>query len=160
MKPFIVIAAALPPLAAVASSFPSIEIHSQTYESACNATQWKSIQESLEGFANGRGEKKLTTLVRTWLCESGRKADATIRRHAVARIPSTSEQTGILGSERSYVARSELSALGGRAWYASVQSSDGKVSVSYYPNEACVASVTFTYRREDWLFVSINGACD
>lgn len=154
------IAMALVPCVTHANSFPSIEIHGQRHESACNVPPWNLVQASLEEAAAGRSPKDLSLLVRTWLCGNGTQADATVRKSAKAKIPVVSEQTGIVGKERRHVDRSSLSALGGKAWEASVDAEGGRITVSYSPNEACAASGTFAYTRGKWLLVAIGESCD
>ena len=160
MRCSIFIALALATSTSAASPYPNLEIHGISYASACVESNWKEIQELLESASKGRNTRSLLSLVRTWLCESGPSANQFVRGNAASRILVTSEQTGIIGQENSYVPSSSVQALGGNVWGVIIQYSADKVGVSYYPNEACAASGTFNYRNGKWLLTALGEACD
>jgi hypothetical protein len=83
-----------------------------------------------------------------------------IRRQTQSNIALASEETGVVGKARTPASRLAISALGGKAWGVIVEASDGKINVSYYPNEACASSGTFAYKKGKWLLVSMDEACD
>lgn len=145
---------------AKADSPPNLEIHGMTYESACTTQNWKVIHNSLNEVAKSQSPAQLTRLVRTWLCGSGAHADDFLRQNSLRQIPIRSEQTGIVGVAKSVTERSNISALGGRAWYVSVQGLGPHVTVSYLPNEACAASATFSVAKSHWRLAAMSEACD
>lgn len=160
MRLSVFIALAIETSMSAATPYPKLEIHGISYASACVESNWKEIQDSLESASKGRNTRSLLSLVRTWLCESGPSANQFIRGHAASKISVTSEQAGIIGQENSYVPSSSVQALGGNVWGVIVQKSADKVGVSYYPNEACAASGTFSYRNGKWLLTALGEACD
>lgn len=160
MRRSIFIALAIATSTSAASPYPNLEIHGISYESACIESNWKEIQELLESASKGRNTRSLLSLVRTWLCESGPRANQFVRSNATSKIRVTSEQTGIIGQENSYAPSSSVQALGGNVWGVIVQNAANKVGLSYYPNEACAASGTFSYRNGKWLLTALGEACD
>lgn len=156
----ITVALAITASTSAASPYPSLDIHGMIYESACIDSTWKETHDLLAAASKGNSSSDLIKLVRTWLCESGPRANEVVRSSAPSRIRITSEQTGIIGQERGYLSRSSVHALGGQVWGVIVEQSADNVRVSYYPNEACVAAGTFAYRHGKWLFASMSEACD
>lgn len=135
-------------------------MHGVRYESACFDYNWKATQDLLVSASKGRNPSGLLNLVRTWLCESGPRADQIIRRSAAANIELTSEQTGVIGQKHSHIPPSAVHTLGGKVWGVNVERANNKVSVKYYPNEACAASGTFAHRNGQWRLITIIEACD
>ncbi len=160
LRPLLCAAAAAASLPASAQEFPSLTIQSVFYESACVPSNWASIAAEINRAAIGKNPANLVRLTRVMLCESGANADEFLRRNAVPKIPVVAEETGSVGKSKSTIDRMSLSAYGGEAWSASIEAKGEKVSVSYYPNEACITSRDFSFRQGRWLLVSIADACD
>lgn len=145
MRCAIPIALAITASTGVAAPYPALVIHDVIYESACVDSNWKETQAFLVSASNGKNPIDLLNLVKTWICESGARADEAVRRRAAANIRLTFEQTGIMGQQHSDLSPSSVHALGGNAWGVVVESEISKVKISCFPNEACAASGTFAY---------------
>jgi hypothetical protein len=160
MRPALSIALAISASASAAGLYPELDMHGVRYESACIYTNWKATQELLVSASKGKNPSGLLNLVKTWLCDSGPRADQILRRSAATKIQLTSQQTGIIGQKHSHIPPSSVRALGGKVWDVDVERATNKVSVKYYPNEACAASGTFAHRNGQWRLITVSEACD
>lgn len=154
------VALGLVALVATAADFPSIGIHGQDYPSACGAAEWADLEGALRTQAEGRRPQQLVDLVRTYLCDEGPQADQRLQRRVAQYVRVISEETGIIGQSHSRIERASVRALGGRAWSAGVEAEEGRVWVSFAPNEACATSTGFRHGRQGWMLYALNEACD
>lgn len=137
-----------------------LNIHGEAYLPACAQAEWRKLHGSVLEAAADRDAGQLAGAVWNYLCGAGEAAARRLRRSLPARVFSVGSQTGTEGEVKRFVPRAEFSTLAGQAWGASVGEEGGKVVVSYYPNEACVASVTFAFRDRRWLLTRMSDACD
>jgi len=126
---------------------------------ACSKKNWAAIDEQLRAL-DIESPQELASLVRTFLCRSGDKATASLRRSMPKLIATSAYATGEEGTSHGRVSRSEVTPLGGHAWDAGVSKEGAQVELSYAPNEACVASASFIHKLGGWLLVGIGDACD
>lgn len=126
---------------------------------ACSKKAWAAIDEQLQAL-DIESPQELASLVRTFLCRSGDRATASLRRSMPKLIATSAWATGEEGTSHGRVSRSEVTPLGGHAWDVSVSKEDAQVQLSYAPNEACIASASFIHKPGGWLLVGIGDACD
>ena len=114
--------------------------------------------------ASGREPAGAWRLVETLLCSPNSKAS---RRYLTSVLPaevrSVSSGTGqdeISESVRRDGRLIEALLAGGEAWHATVESESTEISLSYYPNEACINSRTLRFVNRSWRVVKMSQACD
>lgn len=142
----------------------TLNVHGVEYANACTPHSLKALRKSVWRVARGRDASGAWRLVKTLLCAPDSKAS---RRYLTSVIPaevrSVSEGTG--QEETSESVRRDgrlIEALlaEGKAWQARVESESTDVSLSYYPNEACINTRTLSFVNRRWRLFKISEACD
>ena len=142
----------------------TLDVQGVKYSNACTPDGRKALRKSVWRVAAGREATGAWRLVETLLCSPNSKAS---RRYLTsvlgAEVRSVSSGTG--QDEVSQSVRRDgrlIKALlaGGEAWHATVESESTGISLSYYPNEACINSRTLSFVNRSWRLVKISQACD
>lgn len=147
-------------LAAADERHQPLNIHGEAYPPACTKAEWRQLHGSVLEVAADRDAEQLSGAVRNYLCGAGQAAVRRLRSSLPARVLLVVSQTGTESDMKRLVPRAEISPLAGHAWGVSVGEESGQVVVSYYPNEACAASVSFAFRDRRWLLTRLRDACD
>ena len=142
----------------------TLDVHGVKYANACTTDARKALRKSVWRVAGGRDASGAWRLVETLLCAPDSKAS---RRYLTgvlpAQIRSVSWGTGqdeISKSVRRDGRLIEALLAKGEAWDATVKSESTEVSLSYYPNEACIKTRTLRFVNRRWRLVKISEACD
>ena len=142
----------------------TLNVHGVEYANACTPQGRKALRKSVWKVSGGRDASGAWRLVETLLCAPDTKAS---RRYLTSVVPaevrSVSEGTG--QDEVSELVRRDgrlIEALlaEGEAWQATIKSKSRKVSLSYYPNEACINTRTLSFVNRRWRLFKISAACD
>ena len=142
----------------------TLNVYGVEYANACTPHGRKALRKSVWRVAGGRDASGAWRLVETLLCAPDTKAS---RRYLASVLPaqvrSVSEATGQdVVSE--WVKRDgkliEALLAEGEAWQATVKSESKRVSLSYYPNEACINTRTMSFVSRRWRLLKISHACD
>jgi hypothetical protein len=142
----------------------TLNVYGVEYANACTPHGRKALRKSVWRVASGRDASGAWRLVETLLCAPDSRAS---RRYLASVLPaevrSVSEGTGqdeISESVRRDARLIEALLAEGEAWQATVKSESTKVSLSYYPNEACVNTRTLSFVNRKWRLLKISAACD
>ena len=142
----------------------TLDVHGVEYANACAPDERKALRKSVWRVATGRDASGAWRLVETLLCAPDSKAS---RRYLTSVLPaevrSVSWGTGqdeISESVRRDGRLIEALLAEGEAWHATVESESTEVSLSYYPNEACINTRTLSFVNRRWRLVKISEACD
>lgn len=142
----------------------TLNVHGVEYANACTPDGRKALRKSVWRVAGGRDASGAWRLVETLLCTRDSKAS---RRYLTSALPaevrSVSWGTGqdeISESVRRDGRLIEALLAEGEAWHATVESESTEVSLSYYPNEACINTRTLSFVNRRWRVVKISEACD
>lgn len=142
----------------------TLNVHGVEYANACTPDGRKALRKSVWKVAGGRDASGAWRLVETLLCAPDSKAS---RRYLTSVVPaevrSVSWGTGqddISKSVRRDGRLIEALLAKGEAWHATVKSESTEVSLSYYPNEACINTRTLSFVNRRWRLVTISEACD
>ena len=142
----------------------TLEVQGVKYANACTLEGRKALRKSVWRVAGGRKATGAWRLVETLLCSPNSKAS---RRYLTSVLPaeirSVSSGTGqdeTFESVRRDGRLIEALLAGGEAWHATVESESTELSLSYYPNEACINSRTLSFVNRRWRVVKISQACD
>jgi hypothetical protein len=142
----------------------TLEVHGVEYANACTPDGRKALRKSVWRVAVGRDARGAWRLVETLLCAPDSKAS---RRYLTSVVPAEirSMSWGTGQDEVSVSVRRDgrlIEALlaEGEAWHATVESESTEVSLSYYPNEACIKTRTLSFVNRRWRLVKISEACD
>ena len=141
-----------------------LEVHGVAYANACAPEQLRALRKSVWRVARGRDASGAWRLVETLLCAPDSKAS---RRYLTSVLPAEvrSISSGTGEDEISEMVRRDgklIRALlaEGEAWHAAVASESAEVSLSFYPNEACISTRTLSFGNGKWRLVKISQACD
>jgi len=138
------------------AEFQPINVHGEMKINACVPEQRETVRAELpEGAAQ---------LVNTLLCAKKTEANKTyLLRHMGKFIKRT-------GTDENYVERTELIKVdselaerllsAGEAWDVSVEVSANRISITYMPNEACLAGRELVRKKGRWMIAAIDSACD
>lgn len=142
----------------------TLNVHGVEYANACTPDGRKALRKSVWRIAGGRDPSGAWRLVETLLCAPDSKAS---RRYLTSVIPAEvrSVSWGTGQDEISEPVRRdsrlfEALLAEGKAWHATVESESREVSLSYYPNEACINTRTLSFVNRRWRLVKISEACD
>ena len=142
----------------------TLTVHGVEYANACTPDGRKALRKSVWRVAGGRDASGAWRLVETLLCAPDSKAS---RRYLTGVLPaevrSVSSGTGqdeISESVRRNGRLIEALLAEGEAWHATVESASTEISLSYYPNEACINTRTLSFVNRRWRLLKISEACD
>ena len=142
----------------------TLDVHGVEYANACALGERRALRKSVWRVAGGRDPGGAWRLVETLLCAPDSKAS---RRYLNGVLPAEvrSESSGTGQDEISESVRRDgrlIEALlaEGKAWHATVASETTEVTLSYYPNEACMNTRTLSFVNRRWRLVKISEACD
>ena len=142
----------------------TLNVYGVEYANACTPQGLKALRKSVWRVAGGRDASGAWRLVETLLCAPDSKAS---RRYLTSVLPaevrSVSAGTGqdeISESVKRDGRLIESLLAEGEAWQATVKSESTKVSLSYYPNEACINTRTLSFVNRRWRLLKISDACD
>ena len=142
----------------------TLNVYGVEYANACTPHGRKALRKSVWRVAGGRDASGAWRLVETLLCAPDSKAS---RRYLTSVLPAElrSVSGGTGQDEISELVKRDgrlIEALlaEGEAWQATVEAESTKVSLSYYPNEACINSRTLSFVNRSWRLVKISQACD
>lgn len=144
-------------------SYPSLSMHGNTYQNACAPDQLARLQNALSQ-TSVRESRAAWVAVKTLLCADNKGAARLAVKSLLApNVRRVFEATG--DSPRSeLVARTDALVdemfAERNAWDASVEIANGKLSLQYFSNEACVRSRTLTFSKKQWSISEIGEACD
>ena len=134
------------------------------YANACSPEGRKALRKSVWRVASGREAAGAWRLVETLLCSPNSKAS---RRYLTSVLPAEvrSVSSGTGEDEISESVRRDGRLINsllarGEAWHATVESESTEISLSYYPNEACINSRTLRFVNRSWRVAKISQACD
>ena len=143
--------------------FQVLEMHGQTYYSACTADQLSNLGAA---FLKERSVKsdQIWRAVNVMLCTP---KGAASRRFVKALLPtkvrqlieSTGDEPSTKFTVRTDAMVDEMFAEG-KAWDARITSDGETVTLLYFSNEACVASRTLQWKNKKLAIVEIGEACD
>jgi len=146
-----------------ANKYPSLNMHGSTYPNACSKPEQQVLRQAIL-------KAKVQKLPAVWravqalLC-----APRTGPEHAylgsmfAKKIKQKQEDTGSEPSHEVVARTDELidrTMAAGEAWDANLDIEVDKIRLQYFPNEACVRSVTLSYRQTKWVIDEIDEACD
>ena len=142
----------------------TLNVHGVKYTNACTPDRRKALRRSVWRVAGGRDATGAWRLVETLLCAPDSKSS---RRYLTSVLPaevrSVSGGTGqdeISESVRRDGRLIEALLAEGEAWHATVKPESTEISLSYYPNEACINTRTLSFVNRRWRLVKISEACD
>lgn len=142
----------------------TLNVYGVEYANACTPHGRKALRKSVWRVAGGRDASGAWRLVETLLCAPDSKAS---RRYLASVIPahvrSVSGGTGqdeISESVKRDGRLIETLLAEGEAWQATVESKSRELSLSYYPNEACIHTRTLSFVNRRWRLLKISESCD
>ncbi len=140
-----------------------LDVYGEVYPNACKPTERKARQASLAALKEP-DMQKLSQAIDTLLCAPGTPAnERDVRQMLASRVKTTDEATGSDAEVRRRRPSPELARevmAKGDAWGATVEPHEDGIVVHYWANEACVASVVFSYRGRKWWISRAGSACD
>jgi len=146
-----------------ANNYPSLEMHGVTYANACSKPQQQVLRQAL---SKGRIENlpAVWRAVQALLCAPRTGPErAYLGSMFAKKIKQKLEETGSEPSYEVVVRTDELidgTMAAGEAWDANLDIEVDRIRLQYFPNEACVRSVTLSYRQTKWVIDEIDEACD
>ena len=142
----------------------TLDVHGVEYANACTPDGRTALRKSVWRVARGRDASGAWRLVETLLCAPDTKAGRRYLNSVLAgEVRSLSWGTGqdeISESVRRDGRLIEALLAEGEAWHATVESESTKISLNYYPNEACINTRTLSFVNRRWRLVKISEACD
>jgi hypothetical protein len=142
----------------------TLNVHGVEYANACTPDGRKALRKSVWKVAGRRDANGAWRLVETLLCAPDSKASRRYLTSVVpAKVRSVSSGTGqddVSESVRRDAKLFDALLAEGDAWRATVESVSKQVSLSYYPNEACINTRTLSFVSKRWRLVKISDACD
>lgn len=135
-------------------------IHGTAATCACSKSGWAALDAQLKALPDIEAAPELASLLHTFLCRSGDRANASLLRSMPKLVATSAWATGDEETTVGRLPRREVTTRGGSAWDASVSKDGGRVVLSYAPDEACVAGASFIHKPGGWLLVGIDDACD
>jgi len=146
-----------------ANNYPSLEMHGVTYANACSKPEQQVLRQGLskEGVEN---LPAVWRAVQALLCAPRTGPErAYLGSMFAKKIKQKQEDTGSEPSHEVVARTDELidrTMAAGEAWDANLDIEVDKIRLQYFPNEACVRSVTLSYRQTKWVIDEIDEACD
>ena len=131
-----------------------------TYPEACKKQEWEIIKAKLTSFANGRSEERLTKLAHTYICGRGAVAANELLRNAPKEIQVVSAGSGQAPTTELIDAQSALQPQAGSAWGVEVSESENQLRISFWKDEACIATTSLVFRANSWLITRMEESCD
>jgi len=158
--PILLLAAA----AASAQNVPQdMEAYGVVHTAACKPTERKALKASLDALKEP-DTQKLWQAIDTLLCAPATPANERyVKQMLASRVKTTDEGTGSEPDVQHQPPTAKLARevmAKGQAWSAAIDSRAEGVVVRYAPDEACIASVTLTYRGKKWWISRAGSACD
>ena len=142
----------------------TLNVYGVEYANACTPHARKALRKSVWRVEGGRDASGAWRLVETLLCAPDSKAS---RRYLTSVVPAKVRSvSGATGQDEvsEWVKRDgtliEALLAEGEAWQATVKSESTKVSLSYYPSEACIHTRTLSFVNRRWRLLRISDACD
>jgi uncharacterized protein YeaC (DUF1315 family) len=127
---------------------------------ACGHTGSTELRTAVVMLARDNAPMKAWKLVQHTLCGSRTNSRKYVMAHMPKMLRKDSFETGELAESVHLVERSESYMQEGMAWQARGEVEGEKLTITYSPNEACIASFTMIPWKNDWLIVRVGEACD
>jgi hypothetical protein len=138
----------------------SLTIGDTTYPNSCSKAEWVRVKKKLIKYADGRSQEQLIKAAYTYLCGHGDVAIKELLLHSPKTILSLSTGSGQDPTKEFVRAAEAVTPQGGNVWGVEVSMNDALINLTFWPDEACIKSITFMPKTIGWLITQIEESCD